>query len=141
MGNAIGNQVFGSLSSDLQGIISSIREHGSLITTSLDSQNELENLQDAESQTNILSAVQAISSALTDGHSQMSSAIAEGHEKVASSVTSGHDKLTSAYTDGHEKVSSALSDGHEKISSTLLSTNGAIDTMTGAIKVSTKSVS
>ena len=137
MGNAIGNQVFGSLSSDLQGIISSIREHGSLITSSLDSQNEQENLQDAESQTNILSAVQAISSALTDGHSQMSSAIAEGNEKVAYSVKSGHDKLTSAFNDGHEKVSTALSDGHEKISSTMLNTNGAIDAMSGAIKVST----
>ena len=75
MGNAIGSQVFGSLSEDLQGIISSIGEHGDLIATSMNSQNELENLQEAESKTNLLSAVQAISSSLIDGHTQMSSAI------------------------------------------------------------------
>ena len=127
MGNAIGSQVFGSLSEDLQGIISSIGEHGDLIATSMNNQNELENLQEAESKTNLLSAVQAISSSLTDGHSQMSSAISEGHEKVATAASSGHDKLTSAFTDGQEKLSGVL-----------LNTNGAIDTITGTIKVSIK---
>ena len=136
MGNAIGGQVFGSLRNDLQGIISSIGEHGDLIATSINSQNELENLQEAESRTNLLSAVQAISSSLTDGHNQMSSVLAEGHEKVATAASSGHDKLTSAFADGHEKIFSALSDGHEKVSGALLSTNNAIDAMTGSIKVS-----
>ena len=115
---------------------SSIGEHGDLIATSINSQNELENLQEAESRTNLLSAVQAISSSLTDGHNQMSSVIAEGHEKVATAASSGHDKLASAFTDGHEKIFSALSDGHEKVSGALLNTNNAIDIMTGAIKVS-----
>ena len=116
--------MFGSLSTDLQGIISSIGDHGDLIATSMNSQSELQNIQEAESKTNILSAVQAISSALTDGHSQISNAISEGHGKVADSVTSGHKKMTSAFTDGHEKLSTAV-----------LNTNDAIDTMTGVMKV------
>ena len=135
VGDAIGNQVFGSLSSDLQGIISSIAEHGNLISTSLTSQNELNDLQEIESKSNILSAVQAISSALASGHDKLSNAMTDGHEKVASSVTAGHDKLTSALTSAQDKVSSALTNGHEKISATVVNTNRAINTMAGAIQV------
>ena len=124
--------MFGSLSSDLQGIISSIGEHGDLIATSMTSQKDLENLEEAEAKTNILSAVQAISSALTDGHNKLSNAMTEGQDKVATSVTAGHEKMTSALTTGQEKVSSALATGQEKLSATMLSTNNA---MTGAIQV------
>ena len=143
VGGAIGNQVFGDLSSDLQGIISSIGEHGNLIATTLTSQEDLENIQESinqESESNILSAVQAISSALTSGHDQISNAMTAGHEKVASSFTMGNDKITSAVTSAQDKISSVLTSGQEKISSAVDETKQALDTMTGAIQVSFRSL-
>ena len=144
VGGAIGNQVFGALSSDLQGIISSIGEHGNLLATTLNTQEDLETIQkniEEESNSNILSAVQAIASALKTGHDQLSNAMTAGHEKVASSFTAGHDKMTSAISSAHDKVSSVLTNGQEKISAAVSETSKALDTIRGAIQVTLGSFS
>ena len=67
--------MFSELKENLQGIITSIGDHGELIAGTITNQNELIEAQEKSEQQNLISAIDGISSVLTSGHNDLSNAI------------------------------------------------------------------
>ena len=109
----------------------SINSHGDLIKDALEDQQVQTGTEqqqvDAKQQADerdLVTAMQAITSALTSGH-----------DKLSSAVSSGNDKISSAVTSGHEKVALSLTTGQEKISSAVQAATNSINLVAGAVKV------
>ena len=126
VGNALGTQVLGELSNNLNEIMESIDDHGDTVKEALrvqqvieaEEQLEVEAKQESGEQ-GLVSAMHDIISAITNSQDKLSDAVENGHNQVSLSITRGNDKLADAVTTGHEKVSSAVSSGSDKMSSSL----------------------
>ena len=126
VGNALGTQVLGELSNNLNDIMESIDDHGETVKDALrvqqvieaEEQLEVEAKQDAGEE-GLVNAMHDIISAITDSQDKLSDAVESGHNQVSLSITRGNDKLTDAVTTGHDKVSSAVASGSDQLSSSL----------------------
>ena len=118
VGHAVGQQLFTDLSSDLKGIMASIEEHGELISNTLSDNKEAETLEkNAEEETNknILTAIQVMTSAISDGHSKVSDAITNGNNQVSTAITAGNNQVSDAIDNGQDKVAGAITNGNDEL--------------------------
>ena len=135
VGNALGSQVLGDLSNNLNDIMESIDNHGDTVEEALKARQVIEAEEQLEAEAKhelgeqgLVSAMHDIISAITNSQDKLSDAVESGHNQVSLSITRGNDKLTDAVTAGHEKVSSAVAAGSEQMSSSLDSGNQKIAT-------------
>ena len=153
VGNALGTQVLGELSNNLNEIMESIDDHGDTVKEALrvqqvieaEEQLEVEAKQESGEQ-GLVSAMHDIISAITNSQDKLSDAVENGHNQVSLSIERGNDKLADAVSAGQERISSAvdqvsssLDSGHQKIATSVLSAADSINDVAGAVEVGKQS--
>ena len=74
------------MGNDLKGIISSIGDHGEILADTINDKNEVIEAQEKTEQQNLLSALDDISSILTNGHSEISNALTVGLDRTNEAI-------------------------------------------------------
>ena len=149
VGNALGSQVLGDLSNNLNDIMESIDNHGDTVEEALKARQVIEAEEQLEAEAKqelgeqgLVSAMHDIISAITNSQDKLSDAVENGHNQVSLSIERGNDKLTDAVSAGQERISSAvdqvsssLDSGHQKIATSVLSAADSISDVAGAVEV------
>ena len=61
----------------------------------------------------MLEAMQGMSTAITNGHSEVSNAIKAGNSGISTAITAGNDKVSNAITTGDHDMTAALTTGFD----------------------------